>query len=260
MLTTSFLPASSLREEAGRRYDAPVRGRLTASLPLSMPAEDERPAVPSGTGARRRTQLDLGWCAGSTVQPRKQRLIEGVGTASLVSLQAQLYAAQEASQGATGGGARDDGAAVVTTTRIRTVPATRDRALGLGSNPGVADRSARDEAAAAAASDVQGNLERKAALYDHLARGGVTDPNDERYEVDFLTKAPPPMTAAELAEEQRREEQRAAIQALAHETAAGRTQAAAAKDARQASTAAQRDALRAAFVAKIKSRAQDKTG
>ncbi len=44
--------------------------------------------------AARRDALDLGWCAGSTVQPKRQRAIEGVGAASFVALQAQVYRAQ----------------------------------------------------------------------------------------------------------------------------------------------------------------------
>ena len=49
------------------------------------------PPPPAPSRAER---LDLGWCAGSAVQPRKQRAIEGVGAASFLTLQAQLYRAQ----------------------------------------------------------------------------------------------------------------------------------------------------------------------
>ena len=50
----------------------------------------EAPGGPS----RREAALDLGWCAGSAVLPRKQHAIEGVGAASIVALQAQLYRTQ----------------------------------------------------------------------------------------------------------------------------------------------------------------------
>ena len=49
--------------------------------------------VPGGP-SRRDAALDLGWCAGSAVLPRKQHAIEGVGAASIVALQAQLYRTQ----------------------------------------------------------------------------------------------------------------------------------------------------------------------
>ena len=155
-------------------------GGLAAQTQAGMGAGDDsaKPGEAPGpvrVGERRDpARVDLGWCGGSTVQPKKQRVIQGVGTASLVTLQAQLYAAQEA--GTAAGGAAPS--------RAR---ATKD-ALG-SANPGVLDRIARDAAAAAATTDVHGALERKAALYDQLAREGVTDPRDERFEVDFFFKA-----------------------------------------------------------------------
>lgn len=52
-------------------------------------------APPGGSGGpSRRDGLDLGWCAGSTVLPRKQHAIEGVGAASILALQATLYRTQ----------------------------------------------------------------------------------------------------------------------------------------------------------------------
>ena len=155
-------------------------GGLAAQTQAGMGAGDDsaKPGEAPGpvrVGERRDpARVDLGWCGGSMVQPKKQRVIQGVGTASLVTLQAQLYAAQEA--GTAAGGAAPS--------RAR---ATKD-ALG-SANPGVLDRIARDAAAAAATTDVHWALERKAALYDQLAREGVTDPRDERFEVDFFFKA-----------------------------------------------------------------------
>jgi hypothetical protein len=211
------------------------------------------------------------------VQPKRQRVIQGVGAASLVTLQAQLYAAQEA--GSAAGGAAPS--------RARST--TKD-ALG-SANPGVLDRVARDAAAAAASTDVHGALERKAALYAQLAREGVKDPRDERFEVDFFSKVrasstlkvaaacadalsqpaahlvdaaqgPPgdAVNSLQAAEEQRRSEQRGVIQELAHETAAARSQNAAAKESRAASASAQREALKASFVARLRAAKQKRGG
>jgi hypothetical protein len=60
------------------------------------------------------------------------------------------------------------------------------------------------------------------------------------------------LTPAELAEEERRREQRQVIQELAAETAKGRTHVAAAKEAQHAAALSQREALKAAFLAKLK--------
>jgi hypothetical protein len=62
----------------------------SSSVPLSMAA----PPGGSGVPSRRADGLDLGWCAGSTVLPRKQHAIEGVGAASILALQATLYRTQ----------------------------------------------------------------------------------------------------------------------------------------------------------------------
>ena len=46
----------------------------------------------------KREDLGLGWLAGSTVQPRKRREIEGVSGATIMDLQAQLYQTQQAAR------------------------------------------------------------------------------------------------------------------------------------------------------------------
>jgi hypothetical protein len=60
----------------------------------SLPPAPPHSAAPPVHLLRRDDGLDLGWCAGSTVQPRKTRAIEGVGAASFLALQAQVYRAQ----------------------------------------------------------------------------------------------------------------------------------------------------------------------
>ncbi len=99
-------------------------------------------AAPRVCGVRRDAEhLDLGWCAGSAVQPRKQRAIEGVSASSFVALQAQLYAVQEAAALERDGG----GEAAPRPRRLR----AKGDDLG-EANAGVADRDARDATAAQA--------------------------------------------------------------------------------------------------------------
>lgn len=68
------------------------------------------------------------------------------------------------------------------------------------------------------------------------------------------------INSLEAAEEQRRREQRGIIQELAHETAAARSQNAAARESRAASASAQREALKASFVARLRAAKQKPAG
>ena len=68
------------------------------------------------------------------------------------------------------------------------------------------------------------------------------------------------INSLEAAEEQRRREQRGIIQELAHETAAARSQNAAARESRAASASAQREALKASFVARLRAAKQRPAG
>ena len=47
-----------------------------------------------GEGQRRNAE-SLGWLTESTIMPKKQRVIEGVGASTIVNLRAQLYKSQE---------------------------------------------------------------------------------------------------------------------------------------------------------------------
>ena len=80
--------------------------------------------------------------------------------------------------------------------------------------------------------------------------------------VDSDAHAPPgdAVNTLQAAEEQRRREQRGVIQDLAHETAAARSQNAAAKESRAASASAQREALKASFVARLRAAKQKPAG
>ena len=57
----------------------------------------------SGEGQRRNAE-SLGWLTESTIMPKKQRVIEGVGASTIVNLRAQLYKSQEEMKMAAEGG------------------------------------------------------------------------------------------------------------------------------------------------------------
>ncbi|EFN53927.1 hypothetical protein CHLNCDRAFT_58391 [Chlorella variabilis] len=140
-------------------------------------------AAEEGKKPLARSVESLGWLASSGVQPRKRREIEGVGAASLMALQAQVAKAQQE-------------ASLV---REGKLDAEELRARRKGSmatllerkNAGVGDRDQRDRLALKTTTDrlseSRAALEKKAALYDRLARGEVDD-EDDKYEVDFLMK------------------------------------------------------------------------
>ena len=116
--------------------------RIESFRAATMAEEPGSCGAPRGV-RRDSAHLDLGWCAGSSVQPRKQRAISGVSASSFVALQAQLYAAQEAAASLRQGGAEAEVA------RPRRLRAPGD---GLGAaNAGVREREARDAAQASAA-------------------------------------------------------------------------------------------------------------
>ncbi|KAI3431435.1 hypothetical protein D9Q98_004487 [Chlorella vulgaris] len=130
-----------------------------------------------------RSTESLGWLAQSGMQPRKRRDIEGVGASSLVAMQAQVLRAQQE-------------AALVKEGKLDAEELRARRKGGIAAllgkkNAGVGLRDERDRLEVKTATDKLGEsraaLERKAALYDRLARGEVDD-EDAIYEVDFLMK------------------------------------------------------------------------
>ncbi|KAL4431730.1 hypothetical protein ABPG77_002946 [Micractinium sp. CCAP 211/92] len=130
-----------------------------------------------------RSVESLGWLASSGVQPKKRREIEGVGASSLVAMQAQVFKAQQQAALVREGKLDPE---EVRARRKGSVAALLDR-----KNAGVTQRDARDRQEIKTASDrlseSRAALERKAALYERLARGEV-EAEDDKYEVDFVMK------------------------------------------------------------------------
>eukprot|EP01024_Parvocaulis_polyphysoides_P002670 TRINITY_DN107910_c0_g1_i1.p1 TRINITY_DN107910_c0_g1~~TRINITY_DN107910_c0_g1_i1.p1 ORF type:complete len:250 (+),score=52.57 TRINITY_DN107910_c0_g1_i1:37-750(+) len=126
-----------------------------------------------------REKEDLGWLAQSTSIPKKRKTIEGITGSSLLELQAQFYKGQEAAA---------DG-------KWDQLARKSKRHAGIAlfnkKNSGVEERIEKDEQHVKSSDDVLNEsrvaLERKAELYDKLARGEVEDDNDV-FEVDFFEK------------------------------------------------------------------------
>ncbi|CAL5218624.1 g325 [Coccomyxa viridis] len=126
----------------------------------------------------------LGWLAGSTMQPRKRRMIEGVGNRGLLDMKAVLYKEQQEAEQAS----RDPVFAAERQSR-RTVGL--DVSKLKGRNQGVDQRNMQDMQHVKTAQDKldesRAALERKSQLYERLAAGQYNDA-DELYNVDFLQK------------------------------------------------------------------------
>ncbi|EFJ51105.1 hypothetical protein VOLCADRAFT_88415 [Volvox carteri f. nagariensis] len=124
---------------------------------------------------------NLGWLASSGALPRKKQDIEGVSGSSILELQAQLYRAQENAKLRSSGVELPD----------RRTSGLNVAALMKGRNAGVEERDKKDRLEVKSTADRIGEcyaaLERKAQLYEKLARGEVEDDEDQ-YEVDFLRK------------------------------------------------------------------------
>lgn len=130
----------------------------------------------------------LGWRASSAVPAKKHKLIEGVSGKGVVELQAQLYRTQEHAR------LRAEGLVDVKDKHVR-----RKAGIDVASikNPGVEAREARDKqlqlkttgSGAERLAESSAALQRKAQLYERLARG-EDDDEQERYEVEFWRKGP----------------------------------------------------------------------
>ncbi|XP_039115615.1 uncharacterized protein At4g18257-like [Dioscorea cayenensis subsp. rotundata] len=125
----------------------------------------------------------LGWLTESSVMPKKHKAIEGVGASSIVELKAQLYRTQEETRKS-----KDSDAEFL---RAKKKPLSND--LFSHKNTGVDARAHRDKMELKAVNDGSVSyaaLERKAELYDKLARGELPDEEDkEKYCVDFFQKS-----------------------------------------------------------------------
>ncbi|KAI8568293.1 hypothetical protein RHMOL_Rhmol02G0187100 [Rhododendron molle] len=133
----------------------------------------------------------LGWLTESTIMPKKHRAIAGVGPSSIFELKAELYKSQEDSK-------RSKDQQQLPTTdhhldyhRSKKKITSRDP-LSL-KNSGVDARSLKDKLELKAVNDGSASyaaLERKAVLYEKLAKGELSDEDDkEKYCVDFFSKS-----------------------------------------------------------------------
>ncbi|KAM0908493.1 hypothetical protein ACQ4PT_015413 [Festuca glaucescens] len=139
-----------------------------------------------GGGPKERRMESLGWLTESTVMPKKHKAIEGVGAASILDLKAQLYRTQEE--------ARNSAPADAASGEFRRAKKRSGPADPLGAkNSGVDARAHKDKLELKAVKDgsaCYSALEKKAELYEKLARGELPDEEDqEKYCVDFFQKS-----------------------------------------------------------------------
>ncbi|KAI5079765.1 hypothetical protein GOP47_0005244 [Adiantum capillus-veneris] len=131
-------------------------------------------------GKDRRVE-SLGWLTESSIMPKKKKAIEGVGASSIVELRAQLYRTQEDAKRIKTG----DADAVLHRSLKKTDTFYKK-------NTGVEERANRDKLQLKAETDGSASyaaLEKKAQLYEKLARGELSDEDErEKYSVDFLRK------------------------------------------------------------------------
>ncbi|GER42731.1 cytochrome b561-related family protein [Striga asiatica] len=143
--------------------------------------------------AKKRTVDSLGWLTESSIMPRKQRAIEGVGASSILELKAQLYRSQEESKRNPKEhvhAADHNYAHHLEVQRAKKKIAAHDSFST--KNSGVDSRAAKDKLELKAVQDGSASyaaLERKAELYNKLVRGELSDEEDqEKYCVDFFRK------------------------------------------------------------------------
>ncbi|XP_021836036.1 uncharacterized protein At4g18257 [Spinacia oleracea] len=127
----------------------------------------------------------LGWLTESTIMPKKHKAIEGVGASSIFELKAELYKSQEDAKKSK----EISGADVEYHRAKKKITANNSFAR---KNTGVDARAHQDKLALKAVTDGSASyaaLEKKAALYEKLARGELSDEEDkEKYCVDFFRK------------------------------------------------------------------------
>ncbi|KAK7294615.1 hypothetical protein RJT34_17504 [Clitoria ternatea] len=137
-------------------------------------------------GVKKRAVTDsLGWLTESSIMPKKQRAIEGVGASSLLELKAELYKSQEDSKKTRELAGPD---AEYQRAKMKIGPKDAFSAK----NSGVDARAHKDKLELKAVNDGSASyaaLERKAALYEKLVNGELSDEEDnEKYCVDFFRK------------------------------------------------------------------------
>ncbi|ERN09099.1 hypothetical protein AMTRI_Chr03g142160 [Amborella trichopoda] len=126
----------------------------------------------------------LGWLTESSVMPKKHKTIEGVSASSIVELRAQLYRTQEEAKKV------KDLAPDIEFHRAKKKVVPVD--VHSRKNAGVESRANKDKLELKAVEDglvSYAALEKKAELYEKLARGELSDEEDmEKYCVDFFRK------------------------------------------------------------------------
>lgn len=127
----------------------------------------------------------LGWLTESTIMPKKQRAIPGVGPSSILELKAHLYKSQEESKKT-----KELAGPDVEFHRAKTKISAPNSFSA--KNSGVDARALKDKLELKAVNDGSVSyaaLERKAELYEKLARGEISDEEEkEKYCVDFFRK------------------------------------------------------------------------
>ncbi|CAN7013481.1 unnamed protein product [Brassica rapa subsp. trilocularis] len=127
----------------------------------------------------------LGWITESSIMPKKHRAIEGVGPSSIMELKAQLYKSQEEAKQT-----KDFTGSDAQYHRAKERIAAKDSFAA--KNSGVEGRALKDKLELKAVKDgavSYAALEKKAQLYEKLARGELSDEEaEEKYCVDFFRK------------------------------------------------------------------------
>ncbi|XP_043698805.1 uncharacterized protein At4g18257-like [Telopea speciosissima] len=134
---------------------------------------------------KKRVVESLGWLTESSVMPKKHKAIEGVGASSILELKAHLYKSQEEAK------KTKEFAPDVEYHRAKKKIVTQD--VFTQKNSGVESRATKDKLELKAVNDGSASyaaLERKAELYDKLAKGELSDEEEkEKYCVDFFSKS-----------------------------------------------------------------------
>ncbi|XP_019082299.1 PREDICTED: uncharacterized protein At4g18257 [Camelina sativa] len=127
----------------------------------------------------------LGWLTESSIMPKKQRAIEGVGPSSIMELKAQLYNSQEEAKLN-----KDLNGSDAQYHRAKERIVAKDSFSA--KNSGVESRNLKDKIEHKAVKDgavSYAALEKKAQLYEKLVRGELSDEEgEEKYCVDFFRK------------------------------------------------------------------------
>ncbi|VVA31085.1 PREDICTED: coiled-coil domain-containing [Prunus dulcis] len=167
--TNSDIPINQIQTEEEESYLNPEIAEM---------AEEE-------TKKRSVVVESLGWLTESSIMPKKHRAIAGVGASSIMELKAQLYKSQEDSKKS-----KELAGSEVEFHRAKKKITSHDPLSA--KNSGVDARAHKDKLELKAVNDGSASyaaLERKAALYDKLVKGELSDEEDkEKYCVDFFCK------------------------------------------------------------------------